>query len=538
MRMRKLALQALALGGVFLSSYLLWSYTSPSRPMVCMGTGCDVVRASPFAHFLGLPTPVYGIVMYGLLALLVFAEALLPGRGAFLRLSAATVSGAGFLTSLYLSGVEAFVIHAWCAWCVVSAITVTIFFALALLDAYSPEAQPASEAPSRTWPALAGWRGQAALSIVAVAFGIPAFSWLVRHGTPPPAQPGTTQALAEHLVRPDTHMTGNPDAPVTVVEFGDFECPYCGDAEKSFEAVRANYGDRIRFVFRHYPVWALHPYAETAAEASECAADQGKFWEAAKKFYDNQTDLSDPALFRYAQELGLDMGKFKRCLGSGTMAKRVRRDYDDGMAVGVRRTPTFFIGEKMVEGALDVSQFSQLIDLALAQRGLKPPEASPGQPAQGSLLTPGLLANPGAQALSAFQTPAACSADDASKPEAALIHTLEAKALFESAPSRSVSRRTRPLFVDVRPGGEFAAEHIPGAVNLPLDEMERRWATLPRDRALVLYESGRKPGDVCAAGRAAGRILLAHGFPSDQVKVLQEGLAAWEKSGLPVEARH
>ena len=81
--MRKLVLQALAVGGVFLSSYLLWSYTSPSRPMVCMGTGCDVVRASPFAHFLGLPTPVYGVLMYGLLALLVFAEALLPGRGAF-----------------------------------------------------------------------------------------------------------------------------------------------------------------------------------------------------------------------------------------------------------------------------------------------------------------------------------------------------------------------------------------------------------------------------------------------------------------------
>jgi len=538
MSMRKLALQALALGGVFISSYLLWSYTSPSRPMVCMGTGCDVVRASPFAHFLGLPTPVYGVVMYGLLALLVFAEALLPGPGAFLRLSAATVSGAGFLTSLYLSGVEAFVIHAWCAWCVASAITVTIFFALALLDTYRPEPRSATEGrtKSRALPALAGWRGQVSLSIVAVAFGIPTFSWLVKHGTPPPAQPGTPQALAERLVRPDSHWTGSSDALVTMVEFGDFECPYCGDVQKSVEAVRAKYGDRIRLIFRHYPVWALHPYAETAAEASECAADQGKFWEAAKKFYDNQTDLSDPALFRYAQELGLEMGKFKQCLGSGTMAKRVRRDFEDGMAVGVRRTPTFFIGDKMAEGALDISQFSQLIDHAFAQRGAQPPEASPGQPAQSSLLTPGLLANPGAQALSGFQTATACSADEASKPQAALIHTPEAKALFESASSRT--RQRRPWFVDVRPAGEFAAEHIAGAENLPLDEMEKHWATLPKDLTLVLYESGRKPGDVCAAGRAAGRILLAHGFNRDKVKVFQEGLADWEKSGLPVEARH
>src|SRR5438552_5976961 len=131
MRMRKLALQALALGGVFISSYLLWSYTSPSRPMVCMGTGCDVVRASPFAHFLGLPTPVYGLVLYVLLALLVFVGTVLAARERLFRLSTAVVSGAGFLVSVYLSGVEEFVIHAWCAWCVASAITVSLFFAIA-----------------------------------------------------------------------------------------------------------------------------------------------------------------------------------------------------------------------------------------------------------------------------------------------------------------------------------------------------------------------------------------------------------------------
>ena len=80
-----------------------------------------------------------------------------------------------------------------------------------------------------------------------------------------------------------------------------------------------------------------------------------------------------------------------------------------------------------------------------------------------------------------------------------------------------------------------AVEHIAGARNLPLDKMVRLWNTLPKNRLLVLYESGRKPGDICAAGRAAGRILLAHSFSRDQVKVFQEGLAAWEKAGLPVE---
>jgi rhodanese-related sulfurtransferase len=108
-----------------------------------------------------------------------------------------------------------------------------------------------------------------------------------------------------------------------------------------------------------------------------------------------------------------------------------------------------------------------------------------------------------------------------------LIETREARQLFEGNP--------KPLFVDVRTPKEFATERIPGALNLPPEEIEQRWSALPKNRTIVFYESGRSSGDVCAASRAAGRALLAHGFAPDHVKVYQDGLAGWEKAGLPIE---
>jgi len=92
--------------------------------------------------------------------------------------------------------------------------------------------------------------------------------------------------------------------------------------------------------------------------------------------------------------------------------------------------------------------------------------------------------------------------------------------------------KTKPLFVDVRPAKDYAAGRIAGAINIPVDNMAKRWDTLPKDRVIVFYESGRSSGDICASGRAAGRFLLEHGYASDQVKVYQDGLAGWEKSGL------
>ena len=543
--MRKSLLLLLSFLGLFDSLYLLWVYTSPSRPMVCIGSGCDVVRASPFAHFWGVPVPAFGVAMYGLLALLVFAQPLSPTRLARgMQFALFAMSGLGFLSSVFLTCIEALVLHAWCAWCVVSALAVSFIFLLATLEAAWPGP------PASPLALLRAVRTNLALSAVAVIIGVPAFFWLSRHGEPSPLEQASHQLLDQRLVRPDSHMTGNPEAGVTVVEFGDFECPACGTEQPTVRELRQKYGDRIRFVFRQFPLISIHPQAEKAAEASECAAEQGKFWEAVDKLYAEQNDLSEPALLRDAADLGLDLNRFSGCLKSGAMAARVHRDMEDARALHVDRTPTFFVDDRAMAGPVPLDQFTQVIDLELRSRGplaqtrrretarLDAQGATPAQPqtsgasepatdpsaASGSTGLPGLSAD---SSFTQFQIPGSgCSEEEAKKRQPALISTGEARQLFHNGSSA--------LFVDVRPPQDFRSRRIRGAVNMPADEMPRRWSALPKDRTIVFYESGRSAGDVCAAGRGAGRILLEHGFSPEQVKVYQDGLAGWEKAGLPL----
>ncbi|MBI1984184.1 MAG: thioredoxin domain-containing protein [Acidobacteria bacterium] len=536
--MRKALLLVLSLLGLWDSAYLWWAYTTPSLPMVCLGDGCDAVRASPFAYPGGIPLPVFGVVMYATLVLLIFFEPLIGSRLArTARYAVAGISGAGFLFSLYLTGIEAFVLHAWCSWCVVSALAVTFIFALAVLDVLRPEPHPETVAGR----ALA--RRHLAVCAVAAAVGTPAFLLLSQQEVPPPAPPASATALEERLIRPDSRTIGNPRALVTVVEFGDFQCPACGMAEEAAREIRRKYASQVRFVFRQFPLEKIHSRALKAAEASECAAKQGKFWEAVEKLYGGDRDLSDAALLGHARELGLDLSRFEQCLAGGAMTARVRRDVEDGRALGVRATPTFFVGSQRIEGPIRLDQFEQLLALELSKSGARlvasnpplaaPPQANPapGQnPAQdpaGDPLLPsgGLLGGGGL--FSQFQNPATtCSEEEALKEQPTLIRTSEAREFHEKG--------SAVLFVDVRQAREYETGRIPGAINLPVGEFEGRWETLPKDRSIVLYESGRSAGDVCASSRAAGRVLLAKGFARERVKVYQDGLAGWEGAGLPV----
>ncbi len=288
--------------------------------MVCFGGGCDVARASSYSHLLGIPLPVFGVVMYAFLVLLVFIHPLLPVSVArWTEYAVVLVSGVGFLSSLYLTGVEAFVLHAWCVWCVASAVSVTGIFALSLVDISRPA--PSLEAAE----ALKVVQTNFALILFGFVLAVPSFILLSRHGSFPVSKPPSVQTVEAHLVRPDTHFYGDPQARVTVVEFGDFQCPACRQAEESGREIRQKFGDRIRFAFRQFPLQALHAHSEKAAEASECAAQQGKFWQAVDKFYANQDDLSMPALSRYASEIGLNSREFVGCLQKGQMASRVAR---------------------------------------------------------------------------------------------------------------------------------------------------------------------------------------------------------------------
>jgi protein-disulfide isomerase len=139
------------------------------------------------------------------------------------------------------------------------------------------------------------------------------------------------------------HIQGPTEAPVTLVEYGDYECPYCGAAYPIVKDVQARLGEKLRFVFRNFPITTSHPHAQQAAEAAEAAASQGRFWEMHDVLYENQKRLRDPDLRDYAEQLGLDLQKFDEDLAEHVHAARVREDFMSGVRSGVNGTPTFYI---------------------------------------------------------------------------------------------------------------------------------------------------------------------------------------------------
>jgi protein-disulfide isomerase len=144
-------------------------------------------------------------------------------------------------------------------------------------------------------------------------------------------------------VSPDDHRAGSEDAPVTLVEFGDYECPHCGAAHPVVQEIRRILGPNLRFVFRNFPLRQVHPHAESAAEAAEAAGAQDDFWGMHDLLFENQDALEDSDLLRYAAALNLDVERFATELAAGLYADRVRRDFRSGVKSGVNGTPTFFI---------------------------------------------------------------------------------------------------------------------------------------------------------------------------------------------------
>jgi protein-disulfide isomerase len=139
------------------------------------------------------------------------------------------------------------------------------------------------------------------------------------------------------------HVQGRPEAPVTLVEYGDYECPYCGAAYPIVKQVQERMGERLRFVFRNFPISTSHPHAEQAAEAAEAAGAQGRFWEMHDLLYENQDRLEEAHLRGYAERLGLDVEAFDRDLAEHVHAARVRKDFMSGVRSGVNGTPSFYI---------------------------------------------------------------------------------------------------------------------------------------------------------------------------------------------------
>jgi protein-disulfide isomerase len=149
-------------------------------------------------------------------------------------------------------------------------------------------------------------------------------------------------------------IQGPADAPVTLVEYGDYQCPYCGAAYPIIKEVQAMMGDRLRFVFRNFPITTAHPQAEQAAEAAEAAGAQDRFWPMHDLLYENQRHLADEDLLRYAGQLGLDVDSFGRDLAEHVHAARVHDDFMSGVRSGVNGTPTFYINSVRHDDSYDV----------------------------------------------------------------------------------------------------------------------------------------------------------------------------------------
>jgi protein-disulfide isomerase len=149
------------------------------------------------------------------------------------------------------------------------------------------------------------------------------------------------------------HIQGPPDAPIKLLEYGDYQCPYCGQAYPVVKEIQKYLGERLCFAFRNFPLANMHPYAEHAAEAAEAAGAEGRFWEMHDLLFENQQALEDEDLASYAETLGLDAQRFMKAVTSGANATRIREDFRSGARNGVNGTPTFFINGVRYEGAVE-----------------------------------------------------------------------------------------------------------------------------------------------------------------------------------------
>ncbi|MGA9525423.1 MAG: thioredoxin domain-containing protein [Myxococcaceae bacterium] len=162
---------------------------------------------------------------------------------------------------------------------------------------------------------------------------------------------------------------GPENAPITIVEFSDFQCPFCSRVIETVDQVMEAYPGKVRLVFRHFPL-DFHQDAPKAAEASMCANEQGKFWEYHDALFKNQQNLKEEGLKQQAQAVGLDAAKFEQCLTSGKYAEQVKKDMEAGKQVGVTGTPAFFINGRQLSGAVPFEEFKKVIDSELGtQKG-------------------------------------------------------------------------------------------------------------------------------------------------------------------------
>jgi protein-disulfide isomerase len=165
------------------------------------------------------------------------------------------------------------------------------------------------------------------------------------------------------------HCLGPDNAPVTLLEYGDYQCPFCGRAYVTIKRLQEYFGDQLRFAYRNFPLTQVHPHAQQAAEAAEAAGAQGKFWEMHDMLYENQDALDLPSLREYALVLELDMDRFDMEMMTHAHAKRVREDFMSGVKSGVNGTPTFYLNGIRYDGSWEGVRLMTTVEELIERNG-------------------------------------------------------------------------------------------------------------------------------------------------------------------------
>jgi len=187
--------------------------------------------------------------------------------------------------------------------------------------------------------------------------------------TPTPTPTPTPDAGGDFSKVPkvtnDDYIRGDKNAKVTMIEYSDFQCPFCQRHVPTLDKILADYKGKVRLIYRHFPLTSIHPNAQKSAEAAECAGEQGKFWEMHDKLFENQTALQVDNLKQYAKDLGLNTSQFNSCLDDGKYASKVNKQASEAQASGITGTPGTWVGDQLVKGAYPYDTFKQLVDAQL-----------------------------------------------------------------------------------------------------------------------------------------------------------------------------
>lgn len=177
------------------------------------------------------------------------------------------------------------------------------------------------------------------------------------------ALPPGIQSPSRPIISSSDPVRGNPNAPLAIVEFGDFVCPACAEVEPTLRKILAEYPSKVKLIWKDLPNTRRHPLAQKAAEAARCAGAQNKFWEYHDLLFQNQEKITDEIFGQFAHALNLHVGAFEECLSSGQLTATVERTFNEGILLRVDATPYFFIGDKRFSGALSEQELKDAIDL-------------------------------------------------------------------------------------------------------------------------------------------------------------------------------